>query len=343
VSGVRSAVGSLAGALGEVSFCSTRYRRMRRIDLLIVAGSNQLSDYVGGPWGFPYTIFAWAAAARLAGTRVVFLSVGAGPIRSSLSRYFIRAALGWAAYRSYRDVGSRDTIQALGVPGPHLLAPDLAHGLRLQAPEAARRDAAGARTVVVNPLPYFDPRFWAESDRAVYERYVDLLAAFAGRLLGRGYRVRLIPTQLRADPPVIADVVRALERLSSALPADRLDPAVSSFEELLARLAEADVVVATRFHGVVLAQMLGKPTIGIAYRRSTTDLLADVGQGAYSIDAGALTLEGLWERLESLESDSGAARRIAERLGAYREALAAQYDLVLGTATGGVRGPAAAA
>jgi polysaccharide pyruvyl transferase WcaK-like protein len=195
----------------------------------------------------------------------------------------------------------------------------------------------------VNPLPYFDPRFWAESDRAVYERYVDLLAAFAGRLLGRGYRVRLIPTQLRADPPVIADVVRALERLSSALPADRLDPAVSSFEELLARLAEADVVVATRFHGVVLAQMLGKPTIGIAYRRSTTDLLADVGQGAYSIDAGALTLEGLWERLESLESDSGAARRIAERLGAYREALAAQYDLVLGTATGGVRGPAAAA
>jgi polysaccharide pyruvyl transferase WcaK-like protein len=95
------------------------------------------------------------------------------------------------------------------------------------------------------------------------------------------------------------------------------------------------VVVATRFHGVVLAQMLGKPTIGIAYRRSTTDLLADVGQGAYSIEIGALTLEGLWDRLRALEQDEGAARRIAARMEEYRRALDAQYDRVLGPAGGG--------
>jgi polysaccharide pyruvyl transferase WcaK-like protein len=196
----------------------------------------------------------------------------------------------------------------------------------------------------VNPLPYFDPRFWAESDASVYARYVDLLAAFGARLLEQGHQVHFIPTQLRADPPVIADIVHALERLPSAAsaagvrpaaPSAGLSPAVSSFDDLMARLAEADVVVATRFHGVVLAQMLGKPTIGIAYRRSTTDLLADVGQGAYSIEIGALTLEGLWDRLRALEQDEGAARRIAARMEEYRRALDAQYDRVLGPAGGG--------
>lgn len=335
LSGARDAVRWFHDALREVAFWATRYRQMRGIDLLVIAGSNQLSDYVGGPWGFPYTIYAWSLAARLAGTRVAFLSVGAGPIRSRLSRHLIRTALGWAAYRSYRDIGSRDTIKALGVREPYRVAPDLAHGLRFEVPRDAARPPAGRRTVVVNPLPYFDPRFWAESNRDTYDAYVHLLADVAAKLLDRGDRIQFVPTQLRADPPVIVDVMGALgRRARDPEPSERMDPPVATFEELVALLAGADVVIASRFHGVVLAQMLGKPTIGLAYRPSTTDLLVDVGQGAYAIDIAQLTLAGLMERLDALEADHGAAERIEARMRAYREALAAQYDLVLGTAEG---------
>jgi polysaccharide pyruvyl transferase WcaK-like protein len=302
---------------------------MRRVDLLIVAGSNQLSDYFGGPWGFPYSVCAWSAAARLAGAPVAFLSVGAGPIRSPLSGFFIRTALSWSAYHSLRDVGSRDAVQAVGAPGPHPIAPDLAQGLKVP-PVSGSRPERGRRTVVVNPLPYFDPRYWAERDAAVYLRYVDLLAAFTRELLSRGYRVRFAPTQLRADPPVIADVVRALGRPSDEAPGERIDPAVATFEDLIALLGEADVVVATRFHGVVLAQLIGRPTIGIAYRRSTTDLLIEVGQGAYVLDIRELTLAGLLARLAAIEADSGAGERVRARMCEFRDALAAQYDLVLG-------------
>ncbi len=332
LSGARDAFRWLGDALVEAAFWGKRYSSLRRIDLLIVAGSNQLSDYVGGPWGFPYTIFAWSVAARLTGTRVAFLSVGAGPLRTRLGRYFLRKAIGWAVYSSFRDEGSRDTIKSLGVGAPHRVAPDLAHGLRFEVPSDGPRPAA-TRTVVVNPLPYMDPRFWAESDSDAYARYVDLLASFARTLLERGHRVRLVPTQLRADPPVIADVMRALgPRPRSEALHDRIDPPVAGFEDLIAILAEADVVVATRFHGVVLAQMLGKPTIGIAYRRSTTDLLVDVGQGAYAIDIAALTLDGLLGRLEALEADRGASGRLAARIETYRKAVAAQYDELLGSA-----------
>lgn len=337
---VRATVLWVRNGIAEAAFWTTRYKRMRRIDLLIVAGSNQLSDYFGGPWGFPYSVCAWSAAARMAGTRVAFLSVGAGPIRSPLSRSFIRAALAWSEYHSHRDLGSIDTIKALGVAGPHRVAPDLAQGLRIDVPRSRPRTAV-RRTVVVNPLPYFDPRYWAEKDQAVYDRYVNLLAAFAGKLLERGYRVRFAPTQLRADPPVIADVIRALgHRPAEEIPDDRMDPPVATFEDLVALLAEADVVVATRFHGVVLAQLLGKPTIGIAYRRSTTDLLHDVGQGAYAIDMADLTLSGLLARLTALEADQGAAERIVARMKVLREALAEQYDLVLTPEGGpGAKGP----
>jgi len=184
--------------------------------------------------------------------------------------------------------------------------------------------------VAINPLPYFDPRSWAEPDADRYRRYVAVLASFASWLLSQGYRVCLVPTQLRADPPVIQDVLAELGRLGRiAGTAERLDPPVGGFKDLVRLLTDADVVVATRFHGVVLAQMLGRPTLGIAYRRSTRDLLEDMGQGAYGIDIGELTLEALIDRFTALEADRGASARLQARLLDYGRFLADQYDRVL--------------
>jgi len=314
----------------ESAFWLVRYRHMRRVDLLVIAGSNQLSDYYGGPWGFPYTIWAWSAAARLAGARVVFLSVGAGPIRFALSGLMIRAALALAAYRSYRDIGSRDAVEAIGVRGPHVIAPDLAHGLRVApAPRAAA--TTDAPRIVINPLPYFDPRSWAERDPVIYQRYVDTMATFTASLRERGYRVQFVPTQLRADPLVITDILSSLGGAPDAAGSrTSLTPEVSNFEDLVALLSAADFVVAARFHGVLLSQMLGKPTIGVVYRRSTRDLLVDVGQGAYAIDIAGMTSDELLERLAALERDGDARDRIEQRLEAYRDALDAQYRAVLG-------------
>lgn len=316
----------------EAAFWGVRYRLMRRVDLLIVAGSNQLSDTYAGAWGFPYTLWAWSAAARLAGARVAFLSVGAGPIRARSSGILIRMALALSSYRSYRDAGSRDAIATLGVPGPHFIAPDLAHGLRPAAAPGATATSEGARLIVINPLPYFDPRSWADRDAGVYQRYVGTMAEFAVALRARGYRVRFVPTQLRADPLVIADILGAMERkCGTAEGLTSLAPVVSNFEDLVAHLSAADFVVAARFHGVLISQMLGKPTVGIVYRRSTRDLMVDVGQGANAIDIEGMTSERLLERLSALEGDPEAGERIQRRLEGYRRELEAQYATLLGT------------
>ncbi|HET9251419.1 MAG TPA: polysaccharide pyruvyl transferase family protein [Candidatus Eisenbacteria bacterium] len=341
VRGLRGAPGALRAAAREAAFWPERLRALRGLDLLVVAGSNQISDNYGGPWAFPYTLAAWTAAARLTGVPVAYLSVGAGPIRSPLSRRLLRAALGWAAYRSYRDVGSREWVAGIGLAGPHRIVPDLVHGLAFDVPAESHGAGDAGRTIVVNPFPYRDPRFTPGGDRDAYERYVEILAGLAAHVLARGDRVRFVPTQLRQDPLVIEDILEALARRGAPLPArDALAPSVTTFEDLVRALAAADLVIATRFHGVVLAQMLGKPVLGIAYRRSTTDLLQDVGQEDYAIEGASLTLEGLLERLGSLESDAGAADRIHRRVLELRRAVGLQYDEVLSASPARERSPA---
>jgi polysaccharide pyruvyl transferase WcaK-like protein len=327
----------VAVALAETRLLVGSLRRLRRTDLLIVAGSNQLSDYFGGPWNFPYTLLTWSLLARLAGVRVAYASVGVGPVRSPLSRFLLRRAARLAAYRSYRDVGSLEAAARIGLKGEQVIAPDLAHSLHFVRPHREPPPPSAPLVVGINPMPYFDERYWPESDARVYASYIDALAEFAVWLRRRNYEVRFFPTQLRADPPIIEDI-RDRMRTSAAglvgpVPAN---PMVGSFEDLVALLAEVDLVVATRFHGIVLAHLMGKPTIGIAYRRSTRDLLKDLGLAEFVLDVSEITPQGLAARLKMLEAQRAEiAGHISHRLDAYRETLARQYDTLLGVGEAG--------
>ena len=58
------------------------YRRMRDVDVLVIAGTGCLDDQHVGPGGLPLDMAIWCIAARAARARVTMLSVGAGPIDS---------------------------------------------------------------------------------------------------------------------------------------------------------------------------------------------------------------------------------------------------------------------
>src|SRR5262245_29962853 len=180
---LRDAAVALRGGRAEVWFLIRCYRALKGLDLLIVAGSQQLSDNIGGPWAFPYTLFKWSWLARLAGVRVAYLSVGAGPINSPLSRWLVRSALATARYRSYRDVGSQRLIAKIGGPAHGPVIPDLVHGLELavRARQAFRRVAGPV--VGINPMPFADPRFWHDADTMRYQHYLETLADFARWLI----------------------------------------------------------------------------------------------------------------------------------------------------------------
>lgn len=326
----------LLNCFHELRFLLTSFRAVKAIDVLIIAGSGQLFDYFGGSWGFPYTLFKWSMLAKASRTRLVFLSVGAGPIGSPLSRFFIRYSLSLAVYRSYRDESSRKLIESIGVPGPHRVFPDLAFSLDTTRSLPLPLSPGSARIVGINPMPAFADYYWPETDRDVYQNYLDTLASFALWLIEKGYRLLFFPTQLRADPPVIAEIRRRMTKGRGLDFEDRVvGGAVSSLDDLLSQIASTSIVVATRFHGALLSCLMRKPVLGISYHKKTDDLLTEMGQSEYVVDIRRLSLAALIDRFSSLEAKSRAIHdHLQRRVANCRSALGRQYEDVLHTYAG---------
>lgn len=323
---------ALKATLQEPGFLLQCYRNLKGVDLLIIAGSQQLIDYVaGGAWGHPYTLFKWVLLAKARKTKVAFVSCGAGPIRSVLGGFFIRTALSVAQYRSYRDEASRKCVAELGVARTDPVFPDLVYSLRVDDTAFPGNAPASARPVVgINPLPFLEPRYWVGGSAQNYEIYTRKLADFASWLIQRGHDVLFFPTQLCGDPPVIDDI-RSLMHQSDIPDVEKhvIDYPVRSFDDLVSAISMTDTVVATRFHGVVVSYLLNRPVLGIAYAIKTNDLMEQMGQGEFALDILRLEPKSLQEQFLALESRKATIKTaLAERIAAHRQALDVQYDRV---------------
>ena len=315
--GARSAVHALreGGAavravLLEIPFLFRSWRRLRGTRLVIIAGSNQLGDWFGGPWGFPYTVLRWCALGRAAGARVVFLGVGAGPIDARLSGRFCRWALNLAAYVSLRDRGSQALVEACGFRGVSVVAPDLAFGLRPNP--ASRPYCTGPARVVVNVFPYKDPAYdpLVPAASEAFGRYVAMIAEVAAGLAGLGHRVSFVCSQ-RADRRVIDAV---LERLRGTQAASAPVQEPQTVAEIRQLLAEADFVVASRFHGVLLSLLAAQPVVALCYQEKTRELMESVEMGRFALDIGATDAATILARFGELAAQHA---RLREKLGAH--------------------------
>lgn len=321
-----SVVRTVAGAARELAFLRRSFGRVRGLDVMFVTGSNQFLDNFGGPWGFPYTLLKWTLMCRLRGCRVAFVSVGAGPLDRRASHWMVARAIGLSDYVSFRDEGSRRLIlEATGHDG--VVLPDLAHSLHADpdpalAASSRGPEATGALRIAINAMPVHDPRYWHRPDPVKYERYVAALSTVCRGLASRGHDITFFATQF-PDANVAVDVARA----TASAPVAPWPVAVPmTVQELLGVLRGADIVVATRFHGILLSLLMERPTVGICYYRKSRELLAEAGLAAYAFDIDdfdAAALEAAVVRI--IEERRAVVGTVASRSAAYREALERQY------------------
>ena len=312
----------------ESLFLIQCYRSLKGVDLLLIAGSQQLIDYVGaGPWGHPYTLFKWLLIAKIAYTKVAFVSVGAGPVNSSLGKFFIKNSLKLSTYRSYRDNASREYIKLLGISGQANVFPDLAYSLCLKERSTHTVFPKPRIVIGINPVPFNDPKYWVGSSEGAYKTFVRTLADFALWLVQNGYQILFFPTQLNLDPPVIEDIRIAMIRDGiTDFELMIIDYSIKSFDDLVSAISMMDLVVATRFHGVVIPYLLNKPTLGIAYAEKTKDLMQQMGQGEYALDIFNLELGLLQDKFLTLESQKELMKeKIQQGVSKNRLALELQY------------------
>jgi polysaccharide pyruvyl transferase WcaK-like protein len=305
----------------QVSALWLKARALAKADWLIFGGGGQIDDQFGGAWGAPRRLFGWTAAARLAGCRVAFLNVGAGPLDSPVSRLLSRWALSLASIRTYRDEDSRALVERLGVAGPHHVAPDLAFGL----PTSPRVTSNRTRPrVVVNLFPHQDDRYLPKSERRLFDQYLSTMTAFV-RWLTVDHEVVLMPTQLRADPPMIDDL---LARLDARSRTDLRVASVATCDDLMAELQQADYLVASRFHGILLGLSQGLPVLALSNHPKVDALMRDLGESQHLLHIDRMTVEDLQSAFRTLASGSPSIRLDAIRA-SRAEAVRAEFDALL--------------
>jgi polysaccharide pyruvyl transferase WcaK-like protein len=332
VPGARGLYHGLERLRREVPFAGRSLSILRDFDLLVVSGGGQLDDTWGGCWQAPFNLLRWSALARLRGTRLVYLSVGAGPLREALSRKFAVRALRLAGFRSFRDQESADLVERLGVPGPNPVFPDLAHSYPIDLETSADWPVDHPLDVGIGPFPYMNPRLYPEKDASQYASYLAAMASFAEWLVDHGHRARFLCGDVDQDTEVMSDIRTVLVDRDRARVAEQLlQTPIATVENLLDEIAKTDVVLSSRFHGVLFAQLLNKPVIAASYHQKIDSLMADVGQAEQSMPIGALEVDPMIRCLQEISLEGEAIKqRIHARVTERRQSLEALYDGIFG-------------
>jgi polysaccharide pyruvyl transferase WcaK-like protein len=318
-------------AVKEVLHWGIALREMRRADVLAVSGGGQLDDHWGGPWLVPYALWKWSLAARLFRKRVVFLSVGTGTTDSRLTRSFLRSALGRARYVSFRDERTLGWVRTQRLSSSTRVVPDLAFSHRGRVAERPARDGDGP-TIVLSPMAYLDPIAWPAKDPHAYRSSIERTAELTRRLVERGFRVVLCTS----DTP---DIRSAEEVFRAASVVDGGDSGRGTLEladtralpDLLDRFRSADVVIASRLHGVILANVVGTPSIALSYNWKVDEHMRVMGLEQYTFPVGSFEPEEVVQTVVDMlarREELGAA--IAEQCERFSELVTRQYGEALG-------------
>jgi len=315
----------------ELMHWMTAFKTLKGSRMLIMAGTGMLDDFGIRPFDLHYEIFKWSLLAKLRGCKLLFVSVGTGQLEHPLSRWFVKAALALADYRSYRDRFSRDLLDDLGIAARRdFVYPDLVFSF--PRPEVRRESRRRTGPVVgLGLMEYYGKGCRPEDGRAVYHAYIDKVTTFVAWLLERGYTVRLLIGDVVYDGRASHDVIGRLRERHVVYDERRLiHGPVSSVDQLIFQLAQSEIVVASRFHNVLLALMLTKPVVSISYYgRKNEALMAEMGLAEYcqridDLDPGRLIeqFRALEERTETL------APFLEQKTEEYRAALERQYTAI---------------
>jgi len=306
------------------------FAMLRRCDFLVMPGTGMLADHA-----LQREIFRWVVVAKLCRCRLLFVSVGGGPVRRPLNRWFVRTALALADYRSYRDRATKDSLQEIGSDVSNdAIYPDLAFSLSRPAPPARQNRTASGTVIGIGVMNWYGVKP-STKDETIYRDYLARLSMLIARLLDRGYSIRLLIGDMVYDKGVLQDLRKTLEGRGVTYESGRIvDEPASCLDELLSQLAMVDVVVSSRFHNLLLAIMLGKPVFAISYHEKFRPLMDGVGLGEFCQDIESINVDELMSKLLTLQKDApDILARTARETERYRTMLDDQYEVVCGLLT----------
>lgn len=305
-------------------------RLLEHADQLVVVGTGALDDLGEMPWSMPAWVLRWSRAARRSRATVHLLAVGAGPIRNPINRFLMTRAVREAEVRSYRDDYSRDYMKRLGVSSAaDQVVPDLVFAWPTEHLPAWRPAQSPPRVIGVGVMAYFGWNVGGERGRQIYDGYVAKMAAFVRGLLEDGYAVRLLVGERGTDAGAVRDVFTAVGPIDDAR--RLVAPHIESADDVLREIMQTDMVVASRFHNIVLALLLARPVVSIGYSAKFDSLMHEMNLDHYCQTIESLDVERLRGQVRALgQNHADLAVSIAAKVAEYRGRLERLYDSTFG-------------
>jgi polysaccharide pyruvyl transferase WcaK-like protein len=309
------------------------FRELQHIDALIIAGTGLLTDAVSlRGWG-PYNVFKWSLIAKTCGCKLLFVSVGAGPIYTAVGRWLIRSALSLAEFRSYRDTSTLQYLRSIGFPADKdRVFPDLAFSLPAAVVTPTHPTERGHRPVIGLGLMVYAGKYGdANPNHNIYRSYLQTMADVVTWLQAQDNDIRLLIGDVW-DLPTTRELMELLHtRLPEPDERHIIHEPIASVKDLLSQIASADIVVATRFHNVLLAFLREKPAISISFHHKCASLMSAMGLSAYCLDIKTLKADQLIERICYAKQNAAELKLLIRKKNAeFRQELDRQYRLIFG-------------
>jgi polysaccharide pyruvyl transferase WcaK-like protein len=317
------------GIPNELYRLGANFRMLKDANVLIVPGTGLLTDvYDLLNWG-PYGVFRWSVLAKLRGCKLLFVSVGVGPLYGRLGRVFAKLALGLADFRSYRDISSLEYVKSIGFNATNdQVYPDLAFSLPPAEIPRESKPSGGRPVVGLGLMTHGGMYGDVRHDDKTYRDYTETLITLTKWLLDQGYNVRLLIGEI-GDP-----VTDFSQLLSEKLPSHEClrisHSTVASIDDLLSQFRDTEFVVVTRFHNIIFGLLNNKPVVSISFHPKCASLMADMGLFSYCLQIDQLNSDELIHAVIDIQNNMRElTTSIASRKDDYRRLLEEQYRLIV--------------
>lgn len=172
----------------------------------------------------------------------------------------------------------------------------------------------------------------AEPQAVTYSNYLDSMARFAEWLLDHDYDIRVFIGDGAGDQEAVHGFRTRLQDQFGDLD-NRVTEQGQSPQAVLAGLAETDVMVATRFHNVLLSLLMNRPVIAISFHHKCSSLMRQMHLSEYCHEIDQLDADRLIGQFESMQTEVRTMRRtISTKVDEARGLLDEQYNLLFGGA-----------
>lgn len=263
---------------------------IRKYDLLIWGGGHMLQDQ-SSQFYIPYVTKTFLLA-RLTGMPRFIFAPGLGPVVNQFGKFLSKLAINASGTIIVRDKGSVDLLKEIGVKGKIHQTADPAFSLQTIHDNVQFEKSE-------SPLIGFAPRklFYRKgsilpvswqlpSDHLTnsrFDRFIAETAAALDLLIEKcNARIMLIPMDIGPNPRddlVCQQISRQMMNSANVKIYDD-DPPLELF---IRRLAELDLLVSARLHGIILGLRFGLPFIGIDSDGKILRLAKKIGVDDYVI------------------------------------------------------------